>query len=193
VTLLRFAPAAARLAIAAIVVALLAAMPSALWPAEVAAQTSRDEVRSMLSGVETAATEREWRALGEGAVPVLVAIFDDGSELQPVRLRSVWAARFFSTAASRSFLQRLAADASQPGLVVRAAVQSLAAAFGRSAVPPIAAQLAHADAAVREACIVALGRIGGSEARAALEARRGRELEHATLLGTTLAGLADGR
>lgn len=158
-----------------------------------AAAQSRDEVRTMLSGIESAPSEAEWRALGEGTVPVLVALFDDTSELQPVRLRSVWAARFYPTAASRSFLERVAADGAQPGLVVRAAVQSLAFAFGRSAVAPVAARIGHSDSAVREAVIVSLGRMGGPQARAALEARRGRETELAELLTTTLATLSDAR
>jgi HEAT repeat protein len=173
--------------------ALLALLFVLVLPRQTAsAQAPRREViEELLGGIESSATEAEWRAMGEATVPLLVAIFDDASEPQPVRLRAVWAARFFSTEASRRFLTRVASDASQPGMVVRSAAQSLAAAFERSAVPVIAPLLAHADPAVREATIAALVRVGGSEARAALAARRGRETELAAALERALSAIRD--
>lgn len=158
-----------------------------LAPTASAQAPRREVVEELLAGIESSATEAEWRAMGEGTVPVLVAIFDDASEPQPLRLRAVWAARFFATSASRAFLDRVVSDASQPGLVVRSAAQSLAAAFDRSAVPSLRALLTHADPAVREATIAALARVGGSEARAALVARRGRETELAAALEQAIA------
>jgi|JI9StandDraft_2_1071091.scaffolds.fasta_scaffold215432_2 HEAT repeat protein len=152
---------------------------------------SRATVREMLSGFEDAPGAEAWRALGEETVPVLVALFDDASEAQPVRLRAVWAARFYATEGSRAFLSRVMANRSEGGIVVRTALESLAAAFGASAVPQLAPLLAHSDVAVREGAIRALGRVGGREARAALEARRGHERDEAlvSLLSTTVAGL----
>ncbi len=171
---------------------LCALLLTLLVPVAASAQAPRrDVVEELLGGIESSATETEWRAMGEGTVPVLVAIFDDASEPQVVRFRAVWAARFFPTAASRSFLERVVRDASQPGMVVRSAAQSLAAAFDRSAVSTIAPLLTHADPAVREATIAALGRVGGSEARAALVARRGRETELSAALERAIAAVRD--
>ena len=173
-----------------LVLALL--LSPAFTPEAASAQAPRREViEELLGGFESSATEAEWRAMGESTVPVLVAIFDDASEPQPVRLRAVWAARFFATDASRRFLTRVASDPSQPGMVVRSAAQSLAAAFDRSSVPTIAPLLAHADPAVREATIAALGRVGGPEARAALLARRGRETELSAALERALSAIRD--
>lgn len=163
-----------------------------VMPEPASAQAPRREVvEEFLGGIESSATEAEWRAMGEGTVPVLVSIFDDASEPQPVRLRAVWAARFFATEVSRRFLTRVASDPSQPGMVVRSAAQSLAAAFDRSAVATLGPLLTHADPAVREATIAALARVGGPEARAALVARRGRETELAAALERALSAIRD--
>jgi HEAT repeat protein len=175
--------------------AVLLALACMVGPAMASAQApSRSSVREMLGAFEATGTpaEREaaWQALGDDTVPVLVAIFDDHDEIQPVRLRAVWAARFFSTAASRTFLTRVASNRAEAGMVVRSAVQALAHAFGRSAVPTLSPLLRHADVAVREATIVALGQVGGADARAALEARRGRETELSELLERTLTATA---
>lgn len=160
--------------------ALLLLASIALLPATGGAQApNRAEVRTLLSGFESSASASEWAAMGPSTVPVLVSLFDDTSELQPVRLRAVWAARFFATDASRAFLGRVMANRAESGIVIRMAVESMASAFGESAVSEIAPFLAHADVAVREGAILALGRVGGGAARAALEARRGRERDEA--------------
>jgi HEAT repeat protein len=122
-------------------------------------------------------------------VAVLERLHDDASEAAIVRMRAVWAARFFATDASRRFLERVAR--SETGLVVRTAADSLAVAFGRSAVAVIAPLLSNGDPAVREGVIRALGRVGGPEAGAALRSHLGaeRDADLRALAERTLAAL----
>jgi len=146
-------------------------------------------VRTMLSGVEDAPSAAEWEALGPGVIAVLVELHDERRELPIVRLRAVWAARFFPSAESRGFLERVVRT--EGGLVRRTAAESLAAAFGASAVPSLAPLLSDADPAVREGVIRALGRLGGAAASAALRSHRAAEADAdlRALVERTLAAL----
>lgn len=128
----------------------------------------RDAVRALLSGFEEAPSAAEWEALGPGAVAVLTALHDDAAEAPFIRLRTVWAARFYRTAASRAFLERVLLE---EGLTRRAAVLALADAFGADSIPTVAPFLADPDVAVREGTITALRGIDDARSREALRAR----------------------
>jgi HEAT repeat protein len=166
----------------------VALLLAALAPSPALAQDAA-AVRAMLGGVEDAPSAAEWEALGPGAVAVLAQLFDDRREAPIVRTRAVWAARFYPTAESRDFLERVVR--AEGGLVRRTAAESLAAAFGASAVPTLVPLLEDADPAVREGVIRALGRLGGDAAAAALRSHRAaeRDADLRDLLDRTLAAL----
>ena len=82
--------------LASIVLAALLALPS-LALAQTTPTPSRDALVTMLSGFEDVPTLAQIRALGPGAVPMLIALHDDAQVIQPVRLRAVEAMAAFST------------------------------------------------------------------------------------------------
>jgi HEAT repeat protein len=125
---------------------------------------SRAAIEHMLSGFEDTPTLDQIRALGEGAIPILVALHDDESVIQPVRLRAVEAMGAFSGDAARRFLVRVMHDPHEPGVVVREAAEALAQSQGASAVPEISRLLSSSDRNVREGAIEALASIGNDAA-----------------------------
>ena len=145
---------------------------------------TRDEVRTMLSGVEQGPSAEEWQGLAPATLGVLVAVADDASELPVVRLRAIGAAAYFATAEARRFLLRTARARAAEGLVVRAVVRALARGWGAAAVGDVAGFAAHDDVAVREAVISALASMRGdaehgAEATRVLRARVSVERDEA--------------
>lgn len=143
--------------------------------AQDAAAPSRDALVAMLSGFEDAPTLADVRALGEGAVPVLIAIHDDPSVIAPARLRAVEAVGAFTSAEARTFLLRVMHDPAEPAAVVREAIEALASAAGAEAIGPIREFLRSPDRGTRERAIEALGAIGTVAARRVLEAHVAHE------------------
>lgn len=171
-----------------IVLLLLAAPSSALaqtGAAQPPASLSVESVQAMLAGVEEGPGPAEWAAIGPAAVPVLAAIAGDREQPGFVRLRAIQAAGNFATPASRAMLRR-AARSGEP-LFARAAALALSRAFGAAARGDVAPLLDHADTAVREGAIRALGAMLRTD-RTASDAIRG-ELE--ALLGRRLAREGD--
>lgn len=160
---------------ALVIVGLLVLLVPGRSLAQTGAPPTRESLVSMLSGFEDTPTLAEIRALGEAAVPLLVAIHDDPSVIAPVRLRAVEAVGAFTTPAARRFLLRVLADPSEPTAVVREAIEALASAAGPEAVSPIGAFLASDDRGVRERAIEALGTIDTAAARRLLAAHVARE------------------
>lgn len=130
-------------------------------------------VVAMLSGVEDVPGVETWRAMGPGLVPVLARIVDDAQRPGFVRLRAVQVAGVFTTDAAKSLLRR--AVRGRDPLMAREAAIAMARAFGRDAIADVAPLLEHADTAVREGAIRALGSIDDDGARSRLRARLARE------------------
>ncbi|MBX3269563.1 MAG: HEAT repeat domain-containing protein [Sandaracinaceae bacterium] len=139
------------------------------------AAPSRERVRQMLSGIEHTPSDADWRRLGDGALPVLIELYQDTREPPYVRLRAVGATGAFPRAAVRTFLLAVARAPGQNDLLVREAVVTLARAFGPAAIDDLAPFLAHDEVVVRDGAVRALGRIGTPAARAALRARQPHE------------------
>ena len=146
---------------------------STLAPGLATAQAvpSRERVREMLSGIEDAPTDADWRRLGDGVLPVLIDLGDDTSQPPYVRLRAVGATGAFPRAAVRTFLLAVARVEGQSDLLVREAVVTLARAFGGAAIEDLAPFLGHDEAVVRDAAARSLGTIGGAAATRALRQR----------------------
>lgn len=151
------------------------------FPAVVSAQAapSRDRVREMLSGIEHTPTDADWQRVGDGALPVLIDLYQSSTEPPYVRLRAVGATGAFPRPAVRTFLLAVARADGQTDLLVREAVVTLARAFGAASVGDLVPFLAHDEPVVREATATALGRIGTPDATAALRARLRVEREGA--------------
>jgi HEAT repeat protein len=126
---------------------------------------TREALVTMLSGFEDTPTLAQMRALGDGAVPMLVALYDDPQVIQPVRLRAVEAMGAYTTPAARTFLLRVIREPGQSPIVVREAVEALAQSQGASAIPQIAPLLSSQERAIREGAIEALGSIDTTAAR----------------------------
>lgn len=148
-------------------------------PALAQSAPDRDAVRTMLSGFEDAPSAEAWAALGPRTVSVLEALHDDVREEAWLRQRTLWAARFFPTTASRDFLER--ALSTDEGLALRTAIESLGAAFGEEVLSAITPFLAHADVAVREGAIRAISAVPATAARDALRSRMTLERDESLL------------
>jgi HEAT repeat protein len=145
-----------------VVVALVLFASPAL--AQTAAPT-RESIERMLSGFETTPTLAQIQALGDGALPLLFAIHDDASVIQPVRFRAVTAVGAFQTADARAFLLRVMDDAVEPTLVRAEAIRALARSQGAGATSAVATYLSSDQRALRESATEALGAIGTASAR----------------------------
>jgi HEAT repeat protein len=145
---------------------------SALGPATVSANPpTKAQVRAMLSGFEDVPTAAHFRALGPGALPVLIALYDDAREPGYVRMRAVAATAHFPTPATRTFLRAVARAPRQNDLFVREAVVALGRAFGERAIGDVTPFLESRHVTVREAAARTLGRIGTPRALDALRRR----------------------
>jgi len=149
-------------------------------PAMAQTQTvTRDAIVTMLSGFEDTPTLTQMRALGDGAVPILISLHDDPQVIQPVRLRAVEAMGAFSTPEARTFLLRVIHDPAESPIVVREAIEALGQSQGAHAVPQLTSMLASHDRVVREGAIEALGSIGTPAARQHLIQHRAHEADTA--------------
>lgn len=131
------------------------------------------EVVALLSGFEEAPRRDEWRAFGTAMIPLLRAVAEDTGAPGYARLRAVRALGAFENREARVALRR--ALRRPEALMVREAALAMTEAFGAAAEADVAPLLSHADTAVREAAIDALGRMGTAGARARLQARLPQE------------------
>ena len=135
------------------------------------AQTTdvRKTVETLLGGIEKPAGDDEWVALGDVAVPHLLAIAGDEGTTRSTRARAVAALGNFSGEEVVGFLRQVldSGDAT----LQRKALRSLARAGGAAELERIGAFLDSENTTLREAAAHALGILGTDEARAALTAR----------------------
>jgi len=158
-----------------LVVALFAALTA---PNVATAQApSKEQVRALLSGVDTAPSAEAWRRLGPDTLLTLVALYDDPSTPFFVRMRAVSAAAHYPTPATKTFLEAVARAPGQRDLIVRRALVALGEAFGPDALSSVRPYLAHPEPSVREGAARTIAAMGTPAARAALEARANVETD----------------
>lgn len=138
---------------------------------------SKEQVRAMLSGVDTAPSAEAWRRLGPETLLTLVALYDDPSTPFFVRMRAVSAAAHYPTPATKTFLEAVARAPGQRDLIVRRAIVALGEAFGADALSSVRPYLAHPEPTVREGAARTIAAMGTPAARAALEARANVETD----------------
>ncbi len=138
------------------------------------AQTTDDvraTVETMLGGFEKPASDGEWQAHGEEAIPHLLSFAGDESLPRSTRARAVAALGNFSTPEVVTYLSGLLAPGGDD-VLQRKALRSLARTAGAEQLATIASYLEHESSVLRESAAHALGLVGTAEARSALEARR---------------------
>ena len=171
---------------------LLAALASAAEPPAASAppEVSRERILGLLDGSETPPREADWAALGPGALPELLALVRDPEVSALRRTRAVASLAVVTHPdASRQLTELLQAPGLPPP-VRAAAVLSLQRRAGLAALPALAPLLQDGDAQVRSTTARALGRMGGQEARRALEERLSTE-EQAEVREALQQGLSD--
>lgn len=123
-----------------------------------AAALTEASVRTVLGTRHFDADAPDVRALGPGAAPTLIALAEDASEANAVRIRAALALRHQATDDAKHALVRLSTTPGVEGLQ-RSSIDSLARAFGRrdpALVLDTCARLAASpDASVRRAASAA--------------------------------------
>lgn len=140
-----------------------------------AADAMKPRVDVLLSGIERVPTPDDWAALGDGAVPVLIAVMNDGDTKIVTRGRAAIGLSHFATAESAAALRALLADAATPGLLVRKGIVALTKIEGERALPVLTPHLAHTSRRVREQAIAAIGEIRTEQAQEVLGSRHREE------------------
>jgi len=154
---------------------------TALLAAPVTAQETDEDLRrsveTLLGGFEKPAGDADWAALGEPAVPHLLAIARDEAQPRSTRARAITAMGNFDTPDVRSYLVEIldSGDAT----LQRKALRPLARTAGAEEMSRIAGFLDSDNTTLREAAAHALGLIGTDEARALLTARLAVETSEA--------------
>lgn len=131
-------------------------------------------VETMLGGLESTAGNEEWAALGESAVPHLLAIAADEGQRRSTRARAVAALGNFATPEVIAYLDGLLVPGGDE-VLQRKALHALARTAGADGLERIQGFLTSDDTTLREAAVHALAVIKTDAARAALTAHRGAE------------------
>ncbi len=150
-----------------------------LWGPASAAPPSREalhgEVLRLLERSEDPPREQDWAPLGPAALPELLGLVTDAALPEPRRLRAVAALAVVAHEEAPQRLQELSRNASASESVRAAAMNALGRRTGLAAVPLLRPLLADPQDGVRASAAQALGHVGGSEAREALEGQLARE------------------
>jgi HEAT repeat protein len=145
--------------------------PLTLSPAAQRQQALRSQIDALLAA---SAPAQEWRGLDAEAVGVLQQIINDPASAPKTRVAAVGALAFLGDLGGSKALAGICADVNQLAELRVAAVLALAT-LGESSLSVIRTLLSNASPTIRTAAATALARIGGSEARTALEARVEKE------------------
>ncbi len=135
----------------------------------------RPRVIALLS-TDSVAPE-QWQALGPGALLVLRQLVSDPAEQTTLRLRAVEDMAFVDNPQTSEVLRGFATDANVISPLRKSAVMALSARDGTTATPVLSGLLGDNDADVRVGAARALGNVGGSDARTALQARLDNETD----------------
>lgn len=144
----------------------------------------------LLDAPESLPREADWAPLGPGVLEELLGLVRDPSTPEPRRTRAVAALAVVAHPEAASHLEALIRDASAPPTLRAAATLALGRRAGLSALPSLTPLLEDANEGVRAHAARALGRLGGSEARRALENRLTLE-EHPAVREALQQGLCD--
>lgn len=139
---------------------------------------ARAQAEALLGAIDTAVSQAQWRALGPGALPLLVELVDDPDALPTRRARAVDGLATLGGATSRAHLTRVASSDHEPLVVRLAALRGLGAVVPSAALAPALAPLLKSagDSRIRAAAgEVLVLRIGAEHACPAVAAQLARE------------------
>ncbi|QQR47290.1 HEAT repeat domain-containing protein [Myxococcus xanthus] len=112
-----------------------------------------------------------WKRLGPGAAPVLSALVVDKGTPTARRTLAVSSLALVDPSGGAVTIRDVLEDAKAPAVVRASAADALRQCLGLDAIPTLISRLQDPESQVREAVAVALGRLGGQQARQALEDR----------------------
>ncbi|NTX35339.1 HEAT repeat domain-containing protein [Myxococcus sp. CA051A] len=147
------------------------AVPTAPAPTPVPSGGLREQVLMLLDPSQGPLREEQWRQLGPQAVPVLRSLVVDPSVPSTRRARAMASLALIDPPQGAPSIQEVLEDPRAPADVRASAAGALARCLGTEAIRPLAARLMDREDPVREAVALALGRLGGQQARQALEER----------------------
>jgi HEAT repeat protein len=147
--------------------------PPAAAPSPLAGPSGdlRARVLDLLDAPQGGLREEAWRRLGPDAVPVLTAIVVDPSATIARRALAMTSLAQVDPARGAGSIREVLEDARAPADVRASAAAALGRSLGLEAIPTLITRLEDREDLVREAAAVALGRLGGQQARQALEDR----------------------
>ncbi len=130
------------------------------------------QVLALLDATRTGPPPAEaWKRLGPSAIPVLSALVADPNTPAARRTLAVSSLALVAPPSGAAPIREVLEDAKAPAEVRASAAGALGRCMGLEAIPTLIARLKDPEFQVREAVAVALGRLGGQEARQALEDR----------------------
>ncbi len=118
-----------------------------------------------------APSDDAWKRLGPGAAPVLSALVVDKGTPTARRTLAVSSLALVDPSGGAVTIRDVLEDAKAPAVVRASAADALRKCLGLDAIPTLISRLQDPESQVREAVAVALGRLGGQQARQALEDR----------------------
>ncbi|MFY2559835.1 HEAT repeat domain-containing protein [Corallococcus terminator] len=146
-------------------------MSTAPAPTPVPSGDLREQVLTLLDPSQGPLREEPWRRLGPQAVTVLRSLVVDPSVPSSRRARAMASLALIDPPQGAPSIQEVLEDPRAPADVRASAAGALAHCLGTEAIRPLAARLVDREDPVREAVALALGRLGGQQARQALEER----------------------
>ncbi|MCP3142427.1 HEAT repeat domain-containing protein [Pyxidicoccus xibeiensis] len=129
----------------------------------------RARVLDLLARSSGGAREEAWRRLGPEAVPVLTALAVDRATPTAQRALALTSLALVDPTCGAGSIREVLEDARAPADVRASAAAALARCLGLEAIPTLITRLKDREDRVREAVAVSLGRLGGQQARQALE------------------------
>jgi HEAT repeat protein len=121
------------------------------------------------------ASEADWKQLGPGALAVLEKLCKDSAKLPAQRARAVDALALVDSPEASLGLKTLLSDPKLAANYRSRAAAALGQRDGSGATPALRPLLVEASPQLRESAIRTLTRVGGEDARRALEDRLSRE------------------
>jgi hypothetical protein len=132
----------------------------------------------MLSAFEFIPPCGEWQALGPEAIPLLIGVASDSSEISFRRVRALTVLScFVEDARAGEALAEVAENENAPGPFRRAAILAQARAEPSRALPMLERILVSSDPLIRQVAVKALAESDRAEARAMLAVQQAREQE----------------
>jgi HEAT repeat protein len=182
-------PASGLLAAWLLVVPAAAAPPAATpsGPSEAA----RERVLRLLARSEALPREADWAPLGPETLGVLLSVIQDPAAPEPQRLHAIAALAVVQPPEEPTRrLEELLGSPQLPPALRAGAVLALQRRSGLAALPQLLPLLEDREVLVRSTTARALGRMGGADARHALEARLALE-PHPEVRAALQQGLSD--